>query len=184
VNSGPGAWGQGVEAAPPADATTGSRAQNAFINTVTCTTAGNCVATGNYNDTSGNSQLLIVTETDGVWAQGTELKPLLPTNAAATPYTYLQGVTCTSAGNCVAAGDYFDVNGNLQVLILSETHGVWAPGVEITLTANAATNPSASPGGAFATLIKFAALRESPPESSSQGIGTISYFLQTMCQLV
>ncbi len=142
-----GVWGQGVEAALPANAApeTAPFSQFAFLDGMTCTSVGNCVAVGNYTDTSGNSQGLIVTETGGVWAQGIELNPQLLPNAGANPFVFLNDVTCTHPGYCAATGGYVDTNGNYQGLVVSETHGVWAQAVEITLPANAAPNPNAGP---------------------------------------
>ncbi len=145
-----GVWAQGVEAILPANAApeTTPFSQFALLTKVTCTSVGNCVAVGDYTDTNGNGQGLIITETSGVWAQGAELR--LPANAATAPGTqtaFLTGVTCTSAGNCVAVGAYTDINGNSQALAASETGGVWAQGVEIALPANAAASNRPSLSG-------------------------------------
>ena len=142
-----GVWAQGVEATLPANAApeTAPFSQFAYLDFVTCTSVGNCVAVGNYTDTNGNGQGLIVTETGGVWAQGAELNPQLLPNGGANPNVFLNDVTCTHPGNCAATGGYLDANGNWEGLVVSETHGVWAQAVEITLPANAAPNPSAGP---------------------------------------
>ncbi|HXW72704.1 MAG TPA: hypothetical protein VEK34_14980 [Methylocella sp.] len=139
-----GVWGQGVEVALPANAAAGTSPFGQFanfnLNSLTCTSPGNCVAVGNYTDNNGNSPLFILTETNGVWAQGAELNLLLPANAAANTVT-LVGLTCTSAGNCVAVGVYDDAKGNNHPLAVNEINGVWAPGVEIAPPANADPNP-------------------------------------------
>ena len=78
------------------------------------------------------------------WATGVEAS--LPANARTNP-GILAGIcslSCASAGNCTAVGSYFDSSGHLQGVLLSETSGTWATGVQAPLPANAGTNPSAS----------------------------------------
>jgi len=89
-----------------------------FLFSVDCTSAGNCVAVGLYLDSKGSGQPMIFTETGGVWGQGVEAA--LPGNAAPetapfSQFAYLDGVTCTSPGNCVAVGNYTDTSGNVSV---------------------------------------------------------------------
>jgi hypothetical protein len=148
-----GVWHQGVEAILPANAApdTGPFSQIAELDLVTCISAGNCVAAGNYTDTSGNEQFMIVTETGGVWAKGAELSP--PPNAGSSPELFLSQITCTSVGNCTAVGGYYDNNnnndafGNPRALVISETNGVWGQGVDIVLPANASPDPLKGLGG-------------------------------------
>jgi hypothetical protein len=143
-----GVWVQGVEVTLPANAApaTTPSSLDAELDGVTCTSAGKCVAVGTYTDTNGNNQGLIVTETGGVWARGTELRP--PANASTMPgtqYVFLNDVTCTSTGNCAVTGGYVDTSGNYQGLVVSETGGIWAQGIEVTLPANASPDPLAGP---------------------------------------
>ena len=130
-----GAWVQGVQAALPAGAAT-----NPFVslNSVSCASAGNCTTVGQYRDSSGNYRGLLLTETSGAWAQG--VQATLPA-AATNPAVNLNSVSCASAGNCAAVGSYSDSSGNGQGLLLTETAGAWATGVEATLPAGTATNP-------------------------------------------
>jgi hypothetical protein len=51
-------------------------------------------------------------------------------------------VSCASAGSCTALGGYTDSSGNLQGLLLTETAGTWAPGVEAPLPAGARSAPN------------------------------------------
>ena len=68
------------------------------------------------------------TERSGTWGQGVEAP--LPTNAGPNPQVFLNSVSCTSAGNCAAVGRQLDNSGGLQGLLLTETSGTWAQGVE------------------------------------------------------
>jgi hypothetical protein len=141
-----GTWATGVEAPLPANAGTNP---NVSLNSVSCASAGNCTAVGNYVDSSGNiqghglpDQGLLLTETSGTWATGVEAS--LPANANNT-LAGLADVSCASAGNCAAVGSYEDSSGHQQGLLLSETSGTWATGVEASPPANAGTNPNAGP---------------------------------------
>ncbi|MGO9976362.1 MAG: hypothetical protein ACLP01_26850, partial [Solirubrobacteraceae bacterium] len=122
----------GVEAILPAGA--GSNPQ-ANVDSVSCPSAGDCTAVGGYTDSSGNEQGLLLTETSGTWGGGVEA--LLPANAGANPQVFLNSVSCASAGNCTAVGGYLDSSGGLQGLLLTETSGTWAQGVEASLPSNA-----------------------------------------------
>ena len=140
-----GAWAAGVEASLPANAGTDPRVG---LSSVFCASAGNCTAVGDYVDSSGDLQGLLLTETAGVWATGVEANP--PANADTEPFPvgrYLPGVSlysvsCASAGNCSAIGEYTDSAGHEQGLVLTETSGVWATGVEAILPANAGPDAS------------------------------------------
>jgi PASTA domain-containing protein len=129
-------WGSATEAALPANAATGAK-QDVQINSVSCSSVGNCSAVGSYVDGSGAQQGLLLTETGGTWATGVEAS--LPADAATNPDVFLNQISCGSAGNCSAVGEYSDSSGNGQGLLLTETAGVWGTGVEPAPPANAAT---------------------------------------------
>jgi uncharacterized repeat protein (TIGR02543 family) len=134
-----GTWAQATEITAPANAGTDPEAQ--FVG-VSCWSAGNCTAAGYYTDSSGNGQAMAATETSGTWAQATEITA--PANAGTNPGATLYGVSCSSAGNCTATGFYTDSSGNRQAMAATETSGTWAQATEITLPANAGTNPGAT----------------------------------------
>ena len=131
-----GTWGTGVEASLPA---TAGRSPNATVVLVSCASAGNCTAVGGYNDSSGHSHGLLMTETSGTWATGVEAS--LP--ASTNPDFGLASLSCASAGNCTAVGSYHDSSGREQGLLVTERSGTWAAGVEAPLPANAGANPDA-----------------------------------------
>jgi hypothetical protein len=131
-----GTWAAGVEASLPANANN----THAGLADVSCTSAGNCAAVGSYQDSLGHSQGLLLTETSGTWATGVGAS--LPANAGTNPNAGPGSVSCASAGNCTAVGDYEDSSGHQQGLVLTETSGTWATGVEASLPANASTTPA------------------------------------------
>jgi hypothetical protein len=134
-------WRKGIDAVLPADA---SASPVAFIESVSCPSAGNCGAVGFYYDSLGHAEGLLLTETAGRWTRGVEA--VLPANAATDPAVGLHSVSCASAGNCSAVGDYKaqDSSGLSKGLLLTETAGGWAPGVEAALPADAPTPEGSS----------------------------------------
>jgi hypothetical protein len=133
-------WGDGVEAVLPANAAEVNG--GAFIESVSCPSAGNCSAVGSYANSSGVEEGVLLTETAGSWATGVEA--VLPANAntsgsPATPGAFVRFVSCVSAGNCSAIGTYPDNSGNQEGLLLTETAGSWSAGLEAALPANASS---------------------------------------------
>ncbi len=94
----------------------------AELQQVSCPSAGSCVAVGDYEDSSHVQQGMVVTQSGGTW---TAAKVTLPSGAAADPQVEFDGLTCPSAGNCVAVGFYGDGAGEQQGLILTEANGSW-----------------------------------------------------------
>jgi PASTA domain-containing protein/List-Bact-rpt repeat protein len=141
-----GSWATGVEAALPANAAAYGAS---FLGSVSCASAGNCSAVGSYVDSSFYSDGLLLTETDGSWATGVEAS--VPANALTLGEASLSSVSCASAGNCSAVGSYLDSAHEMQGLLMTETAGTWATGVEAPLPANArSTYPG--PGGTLTSV--------------------------------
>jgi len=131
-----GTWSQASDVALPSGADTDTAAQNAYLQTVVCTSAGNCVAVGGYTDASDNGQAMAVSETNGSWGQAIEIAS--PAGAGANPDGDLYELACTSAGNCVTLGGYQDSSSNGQAMVAVETSGSWATRAsEIVLPATA-----------------------------------------------
>ena len=105
-----------------------------------------------YTDLAG----LLLDERSGTWSTGTEAE--LPSNAGSNPGVNLASVSCASAGNCAAVGDYTDSAGNTQGLLLNEISR--APTVQTgsasTVTqASAWLSGTANPNGAVLTDCEF-----------------------------
>jgi hypothetical protein len=62
-------------------------------------------------------------------------------------------VSCASAGNCSAGGDYVDGSGNIQAFVVSQVNGIWGTAEEVPGTAalnaggGAAVNSVSCPAG-------------------------------------
>jgi len=94
---------------------------NAVINSVSCSSDGNCAAGGYYKDSSGNTQAFIVSEVAGVWGTPSEVG-----NDA-----QIDSVSCSSDGNCAAGGQYRDGSGHSQAFVIDEVMGVWGTPSEV-----------------------------------------------------
>jgi PASTA domain/Divergent InlB B-repeat domain len=135
-----GSWTRGVEGSLPANAS--NSVPIVVLPSVSCASAGNCAAVGNYRDESGNCWGLLLSESAGTWAAG--VKAPLPANAATSQQcAEIISVSCPSAGMCEAVGGYNDSSLSGQGVLLTETAGNWATGVEASLPSNAGGNPLA-----------------------------------------
>jgi hypothetical protein len=83
---------------------------------VSCASPGYCSAGGQY-DYGGYNAPFLVSETNGVWGKATGVPGLVTRDA------YLNSVSCASAGNCAAGGQYDGAGSG--VFVASEKNGVW-----------------------------------------------------------
>jgi hypothetical protein len=112
----------------------------AGVNAVWCAPGGLCVAGGSFTDASGATQDWVRTDTRGRWQPGIEVPGLAALNVGGD--ASIDAVSCASAGNCAAAGQYAsgtnvtsDVLPPLQPFVVTETNGRWGtaqvvPGIE------------------------------------------------------
>ena len=100
---------------------------NAWINSVSCSSVGNCAAGGRYKDSSGNYQNFVVDEVAGIWGTSSEVAGSLNTGG----HAWVNSVSCTSDGNCAAGGRYKDGSGNYQVFVVDEVAGIWGTASEV-----------------------------------------------------
>jgi hypothetical protein len=135
--SGDGQW-TSLSAPLPGDAN--APGPDAVLSDVSCV-GTECGAAGSYRDTTGQTQGLLVTDSNGTL---TAVKAPLPANAAASnQYAIVEAIACPAAGECSAAGYYVDSAGVRQGLLLSETGGNWSA-TEATLpSAMTAADPQA-----------------------------------------
>jgi len=135
-----GSWGNAVEVPGIAALNTGGAAG---VNSVSCATAGNCVAAGFYTDQAG-SQAFVVDETDGRW--GTAIQ--VPGTTSLSTGTFFEkvivnAVSCATAGNCTAGGSYTNRAGS-QAFVAEERNGRWGTAIEVPGTARLNSGGDAS----------------------------------------
>jgi hypothetical protein len=86
-----------------------------FLTSVSCPSRGNCIAVGYYGS-HGKTRGLVVRERGGTWERA--VGAALPSNAGASPHTFLNTVACPTARFCLAGGNYADRSGHTQGLLL------------------------------------------------------------------
>ena len=131
-----GAWGRGVRAPLPADAYHGQ----VELNSVSCSTAGNCTAVGSYQDEEIDLPGVLLTQANGEWGPG--VRAALPASVwlahtRSEQTVELPAVSCSSPGNCTAVGLYRRLGTpRAEGLLLTQTDGKWATGIPAPLPAN------------------------------------------------
>jgi hypothetical protein len=96
----------------------------AEVDAVTCTSPVLCVAAGDYTDSAGHQQGLLLTGIHFSWSPA---KAELPGGAAANPGVGLDTLACPSTGKCVAGGTYQSSSGNQRALLLTGYGASWMP---------------------------------------------------------
>jgi hypothetical protein len=86
---------------------------------VSCATAGNCSAGGQFKDSAGHFQAFVAGEVNGVWGAAKELRGTAALNAGGNAAVY--SVSCAAAGVCSAGGSYTDSANHQQVFVAGET---------------------------------------------------------------
>lgn len=122
-----GRWRKAIEV-PGIAALNRSDAQT---NAVSCTSAGNCVAGGEYTDNRahGDQDAFVVSEVHGTWHKAIEI----PGFSALSVGTFggVVAVSCGSAGNCSAGGFYTGTRNHGQAFVASEVNGTWQRAIEV-----------------------------------------------------
>lgn len=126
INETNGVWGS-VEAVP--GVSTLNRQNDASVTSLSCGGFGDCVAGGNYLDSTGLTQAYIVNEIGGVWGSAAQLFATQTLGSGLD--NTLNGVDCPSAGNCTAIGGYADAQGLSQPFVVDESNHVWSPAEEV-----------------------------------------------------
>jgi cytochrome c551/c552 len=119
-----GRWGTAIEVPGLAKLNVGG---NAAVNSVSCGAAGNCSAGGYFTDNAGRSEAFVVSEVKGGWGQAEEVPGSASLNV---DYAQIESISCASAGNCSAGGNYHTKAGN-QAFVVSEVKGTWGQAQEV-----------------------------------------------------
>ena len=134
-----GRWSRAFVPALPANASPTASNQ---LEGVSCLRIGYCAAIGNYRDLAGNEQIVALAKpVAGHWGQGVEVTA--PVQAGSAPRAFMEGISCTAPGACVAVGPY-DSGTNELAMGAVELTGTWRRAVSLRLPPNA--------NGTFAAL--------------------------------
>jgi hypothetical protein len=101
----------------------------AAVSSVSCASAGNCSAAGYYTDGAGHQQVFVLSETNGTW--GTAVQAPGSGKLNADGYALVNSVSCGSAGNCVAVGQYTEISADQEPFLIDQTNGKWGTAEEI-----------------------------------------------------
>jgi hypothetical protein len=141
-----GTWRPVASIQLPADANPGVHTNDAILNSVSCSSAGNCAAVGTYSSATLAYEPMVVDETGGVWGPAAALTP--PANAAGGGWSNsaLTAVSCPADGACVAVGTYWAADGQpngptRELMVATEVGGVWQQATELAVP-NGASSPS------------------------------------------
>jgi hypothetical protein len=109
-----GIWRTAIEVPGTSALNLGMDAQ---VDSVSCGSAGNCVAVGYYTDGSTLEEAFRVSQVNGTWRKAVEVAGSLNLFGNAE----LRSVSCVSAGKCSAGGTYTDGFGNPRGFVASQS---------------------------------------------------------------
>ena len=138
----------------PAVPVPGLRALNvrggAGVVSVSCASAGNCVAGGHYQDARRRGQGFVASERHGRWGRATEVPGLGSLNAGGG--ADVLSVSCSSAGDCAAGGYYSWSVAYFRVapFVVAERGGRWGKAVAVPKDGGVTSVSCASPGNCLA----------------------------------
>jgi len=115
-----GTWGTAAEV--PGTAAL-NRGHYAATVSVSCPAAGNCGAVGNYTDSARLTQPFAARQTNGTWGTAAKVPGIGTLDTSG--YAAFSAVSCASAGNCAAAGEYEGTTANYQLFVVDEASGTW-----------------------------------------------------------
>jgi hypothetical protein len=122
-----GWWGSAIEVPRLAALNTGD---NAEVMALSCGSAGNCAVGGSYSTTSsGRGPAFVVSEKNGSWGKAIRV-PGVVALSGAKGSSWVDAVSCGSAGNCAAVGNYSNSSGE-QAFVVSEKNGAWGRAIEV-----------------------------------------------------
>ncbi|HEX3493698.1 MAG TPA: hypothetical protein VHU92_30450 [Streptosporangiaceae bacterium] len=93
------------------------------VGSISCVSIGNCSADGSYTNAKGKAQPFVVSEVKGTWH---DVQAVAGVAALATYGTAgIGALSCRSAGDCSAAGNYRVGKDTQDGFVVSEVHGQW-----------------------------------------------------------
>jgi hypothetical protein len=151
VSQARGRWGPAITVAARLNV-----AGNAYVTSVACKQAGDCLAGGFYSVKPGQTEAFVVAERHGSWSAARRVASALNAGLFGT----VTAVSCASPGNCAAVGSYTGRAGHLQAFVVTQQRGLWSPAGRVAgalndggdAQANTVSCPSAgdcAAGGSF-----------------------------------
>ena len=118
-----GTWGKAEEIPGTAKLNVGGTAS---VNSLSCSSPGNCAVGGSYALKTGESAFL-ATQRSGGWRTAFKVSGSI----MKSQNSQVTSVSCPSAGNCAAAGSYEDSGSRTQAFVVTERKGTWSAAREV-----------------------------------------------------
>jgi len=119
-----GTWGTAITVPAPL-----SSGGGADIESVSCSSPGNCSAGGDSFHRRGPDHVFVVNEVNGTWGTAITVPGAAKLNTGGN--ASINSVSCAPGGNCSAGGFYADVNDGTQAFVVTETNGTWGTAIEV-----------------------------------------------------
>jgi len=103
--------------------------RGAWITSVSCPAAGDCLVGGSYTDGAGHQQAFVSSQADGTWGTPVELPGTGALNAGGS--ASVSQVACASPGNCAAVGTYSAAPPYRLAFVATEVNGAWRPAISV-----------------------------------------------------
>ena len=144
-----GTWHKAIEVPGTAALNTGATGfRGAWVQSVSCGSAGNCAAGGFYTGASGGQQAFVASKVNGTWHKAIEVPGTAALNTGASADNdgaWVRSVSCGSAGNCAAGGFYTGASGGQQAFVASKVNGTWHKAIEVPGSGSLNTGSSGKP---------------------------------------
>lgn len=135
-----GSWRPAVEV--PGSAAL-SQGNNGTVDAVSCASPGNCSAVGSM-DTAPMGVAFAVNQVNGRWQSAIAVPGVAAIDQGGM--AVVTSVSCASAGNCSAGGNYSDTQGGLGVFVVTEVNGIWQTAIKVAGVTNVNSVSCASAG--------------------------------------
>jgi hypothetical protein len=121
-----GTWGTAIQVPGTAPLGSGGGSE---IESVSCSSPGNCSAGGDSFHRRGPDHVFVVTEVNGTWGTAIKVPGVAKLNRGGS--AAVNSLSCATAGNCSAGGFYSPVSGQQQAFVVTETNGTWGTAIEV-----------------------------------------------------
>jgi len=126
---------------------------SAAVNSVSCSSPGNCSAGGYYSNGSTRDQAFVVNEVNGTWGNALEVPGSQSLNVSGN--AMVNTISCTAPGDCAAGGSFGFDQIFTQGFVVDELDGVWGTAMSLDATSidtiSCATPGNCSAGGSVET---------------------------------
>ena len=114
---------------------------DAYLEHVSCPSAGNCTAAGYYMDAKGNLRVFVISQAGGLWGMAQEAPGFSALSKAS--WAAVETVSCATPGNCSVGGYYSDTPNTDQAFVVNQVRGRWQRTEEVPGTARLNTDGAA-----------------------------------------